>query len=296
VDDRPASDTSAVMDALRVKLEHSLRPFVDANRKLDTLMAEIAPFVEGTRVALADAAPSESDAWREARSFAWLLAYRLGDQGWSASVAAAVVPAWRESFHASWTASVADEVYALMVEGYARGREDRARTEAQKGLANALPIAEVAPRVVVIVAAGALDPDGARVLSDRASAFMLRRDAKAALLDIEGLIAPTAAVLSELWAIPSAARMLGVRMVVSGVAGVVTESLNVSSVSDEGELRVPTLSKGVETLLREAGTALEGTRGFGAWLRRMVGGSAGARRDSWPSDPSGPADKGGTGT
>jgi anti-anti-sigma regulatory factor len=164
----------------------------------------------------------------------------------------------------------ADELQSLVVEAYARGREDRARTDAQRGLAEALPVAEVAPHVVVILAAGALDPDGASALADRASSYLLRRDAKAALLDIAGLVSPTAAVLAELWSIPSAARMLGVRMVVSGVSGYVGEAVRAANLHDEGESRVTTMAEGVEALLRAAGIALGGSRGFGSWLRGLL--------------------------
>jgi anti-anti-sigma regulatory factor len=182
----------------------------------------------------------------------------------------AVVPAWRDALGTEWARAIADEVHALLLEGFARGREERARTEAQKGLADALPVAEIAPGVVVIVAAGALDPDGATALADRASSFLLRRDAKAALLDIAGLVNPSGAVLAELWAIPSSARMLGVRMFVSGVGGLVGEVVSQAHLHDEGETRVVTLADGVTQLLESANVAIGGPRGFGAWVKSLV--------------------------
>ena len=263
----------AVLAAMQGRLEAAARPFRETAKRIETLMAEATPFVESAVRAAREGPLDRSVSWRDARSFAWLLAYRLGDQGWPAPVTAAIVPAWRDAAGGGdWVNGAADEVATLLLEGYARGREDRARTDAQRGLADALPVTEIAPQVVLIVAAGALDPDGARALADRASSFLLRRDAKAALLDVEGVVAPTAAVLAELWSIPSAARMLGVRMVVSGVNGVVGEAVRTSNLHDEGERRVPTMAAGVEVLLRDAGIALGGGSGFGAWVRRLFGG------------------------
>jgi hypothetical protein len=260
---------SDVLSSMKSRLESAARPFGEAGRQLATLLAEAEPFVECARVAAAEGPLERSSSWREARSMAWLLAYRLGDQEWPAHVAAAVIPAWRDAIGAPWAAAAADELVALFLDGYARGREDRVRSAAQKGLAEALPIGELAPQVVIMVAAGALDPDGARAFADRASSFMLRRDARAALLDVEGLQAPTAAVLVELWSIPSAARMLGVKMVVAGLSGVVGEAVRTSGVKEEGEVRCTTLAQGTEALLREAGIALGSRGGFGAWFRRV---------------------------
>jgi anti-anti-sigma regulatory factor len=271
---RPPPTTDALLAAMKTRLEAVARPFGDTVRRIDALLAEATPFVESTRRALDEGPLEASLAWREARSFVWLLAYRLGDQSWPAPVAAAVVPAWRDALGVPGPQCAADELQALMTEGFARGREDRVRSESQKSLAESLPVAEVAPQVVVIVAAGPLDPDGARALADRASAFLLRRDARAVLLDLEGLLAPSPAVLVELWSMTSAARLLGVRMVVSGVRGVVGEMVRTANLHDEGERRVETLAEGVEVLLREAGVALGGRRGFGTWLRGLLGGRA----------------------
>jgi hypothetical protein len=261
---------SSVMARMRPTLEKASRPFRDEARSVEALIAETLPFVESAARAARDGAPEKTPAWREARSFAWLLAYRLGDQGWPGPVVSSVAPAWRDAIGTDWARESADEVHALLLEGYARGREERARTEAQKGLAAALPVAEIAPGVVVIVAAGSLDPDGATALADRASSFLLRRDAKAALLDIGGMVNPSGAVLAELWAIPSSARMLGVRMIVSGVGGLVGETVAQAHLHDEGEMRVVTLADGVTKLLESANVAIGGPRGFGAWVKSIL--------------------------
>lgn len=268
-DDRAgAGCTEEILAAMRSFLERVARPFGDTARRLDVLLGESAPFVEYARRALTEETPTRSTSWREARSMAWLLAYRLGDQGWPAHVVAAIVPAWRQAIGTEIDASLLDELTALMMDGYARGREDRTRTEGQKSLAAALPVVLIAPHVVLIVAAGPLDPEGARTLADRASAFMLRHDARGALLDIEGLVAPTAAVVAELWSITASARMLGVRMVVSGVRGAVGELLRNANVRNEGETRVESLTEGMDTLLQQTGVALG--QGLGSWLRQWM--------------------------
>ena len=264
------AETAAVLGRMRESLDRAARPFHSGDHSVDSLLAEAEPFVECASRAARDANPERTASWREARSFAWLLAYRLGDQGWAGPVVSAVAPAWRDANEAGWTRHGADEIHALMLEGFARGREDRARSEAQKALAAALPVAEIAPGVVVIIAAGQLDPDGATAFADRASAFLLRRDARAALMDIEGLVQPSAAVLAELWAVASSARMLGVRMVVSGVSGVVGELVKQAHLHEEGEARVATLAAGVDALLNGAGVVIGGPRGVAAWLKSLV--------------------------
>ncbi len=271
----PSSVDAAIAASMRAALSRAAHVFRDERHSIDALVAEAMPFVESAQRASMDERGAASDAWREARSFAWLLAYRLGDQAWPAPVVSAIGPAWRDAVNNEWSRALADEVQALLLEGYARGREERARTEAQKGLAAALPVAEIAPGLVLVVAAGLLDADGATALADRASSFLLRRDAKAVLLDIGGLVQPVSAVLVELWAIASSARMLGVRTIVSGVGGLLGEVVAQSHLHDEGEMRVATLAMGIEKLLDGSNVPMGGPRGFGAWVRSIFARRAG---------------------
>ncbi len=260
----------ARLDAMRDRLARSPVASLEASPRMDDLLAEVRPFVEAAR--RAEATSGDSAAWGEARSLAWLFAYRMGDQGTAPLAVSAAVSAWRDVVGTDWARDAADEATALLLDGYARGREDRARTDAQRALAEALPATAVAPGAVLVVAAGPLDPDGARALADRASAVMLRADARAALLDVGGLTAPTPAVLSELWAVVSAARMLGVRMVVSGESEALSTAMEGAPLPEAATLRAPGLAAGVELLLREASAASRGSRGFTAWLRGLLPG------------------------
>jgi hypothetical protein len=235
--------------------------------RVDALVAEARPFFEAVELAFATALRTLPG---EARSLAFLFAYRLGDQGYAALAPAAALSAWRGTWPEASAREALEEVAPLVLDGYARGREDRARAEAQAALAVALPVAAVAPGVVLVIAAGPLDADGARALAERAGRVMLRADAKTALLDVSGLVAPTEGTLSEVWGVLAAAQMLGVRCVVSGATAALGGALDGAPVP-ELALQTVTLAEGFQRALREAGVALGAERGFAAWVRGLLG-------------------------
>jgi rsbT antagonist protein RsbS len=248
------SDRTDTLDpvraAIRAEVTRACRPFADlAGREAD-IAAELDPFVECAARAEHAQDPARGLAWREARSMAWLFAHRMGDQRVPAAVISAGFLAWRDASAGEWAREAADELMALVVEGYARGREEHAALEGQKALADAAPLRELEPGCLYAIAAGPLDPDGAQRFAERVSRDILRRDARVVVLDVGELEPVTAAVLAELWAIASAGRTLGARVIVAGVRGVVLEVLTSAGLHDEGETRVPLVSEAMR-LARE---------------------------------------------
>lgn len=257
-------DTARVMAAVRAELARVPGASALAD-KIDVIVGEVEPFIEAAARVLAS--PDDAHATHEARSLAWLVAYRLGDQGFAPLAPAAVVQAWR-SVAGDGARALADVITPLLLDGYARSREDKARAELQRALAEALPVSELAPGVLWVVVAGPLDTEGARTLAERAGAAMLRGDARAVLLELSGLTTPDASVLTELYGVVSAAKMLGAESVVCVASEGVRAAMREVPLP-EGARRVETLAAGVEHALRAAGVSA-GRAGVLAWFKRIT--------------------------
>lgn len=254
------------MNAVRVGLLKVPGVAAELADKVGVIAGEVEPFIEAAARVLSS--PQDTHAAHEARSLAWLMAYRLGDQGFAALAPVAVLHAWR-GCAGEGAPGLCDTVMPLLLDGYARGREDRARAEVQAALAAALPVSEIAPGVLLVVVAGPLDPDGARTLAERAGSAMLRGDARAVLLEVSALSTPSAAVLVELWGVVSAARMLGAASVVSASSAAVMQAMK-DAPPPEGTRCATKLSDAVEQALRAAGVSA-GADGIVSWVKRVVG-------------------------
>jgi anti-anti-sigma regulatory factor len=218
---------------------------------------ELEPFIECAERALRDRdASSETPSgmsWNEACSMAWLFAYRMADQRFGAAVVSAGLLAWRDAVAMdadvhlkTWVYRAADELISLAMEGYARGVKEREQLEMQRALSEIAPVRELEPGLLLAIAAGPMDTDGAQAFAERVSREILRRDAKVIVLDVGDLQRVNLAVLAELWTIVSAARTLGARAFVSGVSGVVHELLASGGIADEGEVRVALVSEAMK--------------------------------------------------
>jgi hypothetical protein len=249
-----AADDDTLRAAVRQGLAEAPGMGAEAPARIDQLVEEFLPFAGS--VARADRATPE------ARSFAWLFAYRLGDQGVAALAVTAPLAAWRDALGTEAARRVCDEVLPLLLDGYARAREDRARVELQRALGEAALVDEVSPGVVLAVATGPMDADAARSLCDRAGRLMLRREARAVLLDLSGLHEPDAGAVVELWGVTSAARMLGAHAVVVGDAPALAAALVAAGVKTDGVRRAATLAAGFEVLVRDLGVPLTRDRGW----------------------------------
>ncbi len=245
----------AVREAIRAAITRAAKPFTDLAGRESDIAAELDPFIEcASRAAPADDSTTQGTQgieWREARSMAWLFAHRMGDQSVPSAVVTAGLFAWRDAVGSAWARASMDDLSALVVDGYARGREDHAKLLGQKALAEAAPVRELEPGFLYAIAAGPMDADGAQKFAERVSRDILRRDARVVVLDVGELEDVTAAVLAELWAIATAGRTLGARVIVGGVRGVVFELLSTAGLHDEGEVRVPLVAEAMR-LAREA--------------------------------------------
>lgn len=250
---------ATLRNALRDALAATPGMASESTERLDALVAEFMPFT--------DAATDARGASHEARSLAWLFAYRLGDQSLPPLAATATLLAWRDAVATDDASAIADEVLPLVLDGYARAREDRAKSELQRALGEALPVAEVSPGLVLAVAAGPLDPDAARALADRTGRLMLRAEARAVILDVTGLLSPDAGVVAELWAVTSSARMLGAHAMVVGDSPGLASALEGADARLDGVGRATSLSAGVDELMRTHGVTLAAREG---WLSRAL--------------------------
>ncbi len=278
--DPAAAEALRIAAMLRVALRAGPGISAEGDDRVEALLAELSPFVEAA--ARAEAAPELPALWQEARSLVYLFAYRLADQGYAPMALSRALTAWRDAVGSEMARQRTDEVQALLLEGFARGREDAAQSALQQSLGVHLPVGVLAPGVLLAVAAGPLAPDGARTLADRAGRELLRRDGQAALLDLTGLERPEPAVLAELWSLVSAARMLGAAMVTVGHAETVRAGLAEGTLSDAPSAVVNDFTEGVSVALGAAGLRIGAEPGLRRWIKRALGSTTGSGGDRGP--------------
>lgn len=202
------------VDRVREALAASGHLAGETPERVATLGDELLPFVEAA-LRCADA-PGADLRWSEARSLALLFAYRMADQGYAPGVVSGAMLAWRDAVDAG---AALDGLWPLLLDGYARGREDQARATVLRAVAASAAVVEVAPRRWLVSGVGALDVEGAREVATRAASGMLRGDAEALLLDLAtGAVGEPAALL-ELAGLERDAASLGVRFVVAASPG-----------------------------------------------------------------------------
>ena len=206
----------AALDATLARVRSALARSVvlagESPARVETLGDELRPFIEA---ALRCAGLATADVrWSEARSLALLFAYRMGDQGYSPGIVSGAMLAWREAAGDDG-GTVLDGLWVLLLDGYARGREDCARATILRTVAAATAVIEVAPKRWLVAGVGALDLEGAREVSARAAARLLRGDAEAVLLDLATGPAGESAALLELVGLEKDAGSLGVHVIVA---------------------------------------------------------------------------------
>lgn len=254
----------AALDAMRTRMLGAPGVAGDGVARVEALLVEAVPFVEAAE--RARGLSLDDGLWREARSLAFLFAYRAGDQGLAPMVLHAAAAAWRDVDDGAWARGAFDDIAPMLTEGFARGREDRVTHDQRRALGASLPVVDLGGGVALAVCAGPLDDEAARAISDRAGALMLRAGSRVVVLDVTGVVAPEPAVLAELWGVTSAARMLGAAVVI-----VATPALR--ALSDESGVRPEAGARWVEAwadALSEA-RALRGDAAWRRWLRRVAG-------------------------
>lgn len=205
-------ELDATLARVRTALASSSALAGEEPERVATLGDELRPFIES---ALRCAGLPPSDVrWSEARSLALLFAYRMGDQGYAPAVVSGAMLAWREAAGED-AGTVLDGLWALLLDGYARGREDCARAALLRSVAASAAVVEVAPRRWLVSGVGALDIEGAREVSARTASRLLRGDAEAVLLDLATGPAAEPSALLELVGLERDATSLGVRFLVA---------------------------------------------------------------------------------
>ncbi len=282
--EEPSEESDPIREAIRSAMSRASKLLALQSHQESDSSAELEPFIESAESALRERAQDcvkpSGMSWNEARSMAWLFAHRMADRAVSPAVVCAGIMAWRDAVSEraddplkTWARVGSDELLSLVLEGYARGVEEREKLKAQKALAESAPVRELEAGFLFAIAAGAMDCDGAQAFAERVSRDILRRDAKVIVLDVGDLDAVTPAVLAELWAIPSAARTLGARAFVGGVRGMVHEVLATGGIADEGEVRVGLVSEAMRLAREALHPTVEAAPFWRRWMRKSSGGS-----------------------
>jgi hypothetical protein len=254
------------LDAIRAELARVALVAREDPAAFGAVVDELQPFIDA---AARCAAEDDDSARRELRSVAWLLAYRAGDQGVAAIALESLLRAWRAHGPAQG-AALLEGVRELIVDGYAKGREDRARADLLYALGASLPVLTLAPRVFAVVAADPLDAEGAAALADRAGAVLLREEARAVVVHLHGLREPRLDVLAALWALASTARMVGCACVVTGAEAALREALAEEALPREPVTFAAPENEAFETALRSAGVWSGAVPAPLRWISRMV--------------------------
>lgn len=263
-----AVETGGALAEIRADLARDALVAREDPAAIEAVVDELRPFLDAASRCLRD---DDLTARSELRSVAWLLAYRAGDQGVAALALESLLRAWRARAPTG-AGALLEGVRELIVDGYAKGREDRARAEILGALSASLPLLELAPRVFLVVAAGPLDLDAAQALADRAGAALLRGEARAVVMHLHGLADPRLDVVAALWSVASSARVVGCACVVTGAGSVVRQALAEEAIPREPVTLVDDPGAAVEAALRAAGAMLGAVPAAVRWLSRVARG------------------------
>lgn len=242
----------ALLDAVRADLERAAHVAGEDPAAFRAVAEELRPFVDAAARCVD---PRDEAAGRELRSVAWLLAYRVGDQGLTGLTLEALLRAWRT--HGPTGGDVVlDGVRDLFTDGFARGREDRARQALLRALAGAVPLVPLGPRAFMLVLCDPLDAAGADAVAERVGASLLREGARSVLVHLHGLRDPGLDVLAPLWTLASSARMLGCACVFSGAREVLLRALDEGALSREPVTHIDEVAEAVRETLARAGAVV----------------------------------------
>lgn len=246
------TDLDALLAAVRADLERAARVAGEDPEAFRAVAEELRPFVDA---AARCADPRDDAAARELRSVAWLLAYRVGDQGLTGLTLESLLRAWRA--HGPLGAEgVLEGVRDLFTDGFARGREDRARQSLLRSLAGAVPLVPLGPKAFMVVVCDPLDASGADAVAERVGASLLREGARSVLVHLHALKDPGLDVLAPLWTLASSARMLGCACVFSGAREELLRALEEGALPREPATHVDDVAEAVRETLARAGAVV----------------------------------------
>ncbi|MEZ4254442.1 MAG: hypothetical protein R3A78_01810 [Polyangiales bacterium] len=148
------------------------------------------------------------------------------------------------------------ELESMALEGFLAGREERAEDEHKERLAGAHSVLDVAPGVLGVVLSGEMDAVRIASIVDRLGREMLRRNARACVVDLSGLVGETPDRASEVFNADVAARMLGAKCVFAGVSPAWLEAAREGRVTLEVLRMAPTFEAALAMALDGAGLSI----------------------------------------
>ena len=120
---------------------------------------------------------------------------------------------------------------------------ERAAAEAVRELST--PVLVVLERLLIVPLVGALDADRARQLTDELLRRIRTGRAQVAVIDVTGVPAIDTAVAGQLVHTVEACRLLGARVIVTGLSGETTQALVATGVDLRGIHAVAALQRGI---------------------------------------------------
>lgn len=240
----------------------------------DTLASEVLPVAEALLDGLGAASRVDRDApeLREALALTSLLGRRAALLGVTPTGALAIVPALIAALSGETDrgAALSQALIEVCIEGYVAERDEQAAERAAARAAKAIPVVEVAPGCVVVIAAGLQDAGELERVIDDVGRVLLERGARACVMDAGALEAPDPERARYLFAIHATCMMLGVECVFSRVSDAWIAAGRDAGLRTE-ELRVePQLTEALRIALAACDLELRRRAGLGDVLRRMV--------------------------
>lgn len=195
----------------------SLRPEVKAE-----LVLEARPAVHALLFGLGTdrAGDATSLEHHESLAMVTLLGRALALSGATPTPVLRVVPALLRAFRdegAEPTQAFEEALQAVCLEGFVRGREEAVERRVRRGHEQAIAPFALADGVVALRLVGDLSPDAVTALIEELGRALFRAEARACVVDVNPLAAPTARRARALLAAEEVCRTLGVRCVYSGL-------------------------------------------------------------------------------
>jgi anti-anti-sigma factor len=256
----------ALRDHLRAALVATASLATEHPDHLESLLDEFAPFATAAEVALAAHDESRTDA----RTLAWLFAYRVGGLGLPPTVLHAVLAAWRDFVATSAAMGFYERMLPTMLEGFVRAREDHCHAELQRTLSAEVRVATLAAGLRLVTLNGPLDADTADAIAERVAKTLHRDEARAVIVDLSGLASHSPSVIAALWGIAASARMLGVAAVVVGDEATLASSLEALGSERSLCALVPQVADALDHLSQRHGITLSTTPSWRTRFERGV--------------------------
>ena len=168
-------------------------------------------------------------------------------------------------------ATLVDSLRTTILDGYVRGCEERLHAEAARRAAEAIPIVELAPGCMAVFLRGLQDADALEPRIDDLGRRLMKRDAKACIVDATDLKEPDAERAAQLFGVRAACAMLGVRDFYVGVTEPWQRALTERGVDLREITLVDRLPDALEQALEVCGLEVRAPIAIERAFRRLLG-------------------------